>query len=206
MGAKGRDRDHPSCGPGRSRQDRGPCQELRGSLRQSLCRRRARFHRRGDPAAFDPTPGGAGLRGPAQQAGPAPLQEARQHSPVRMRRGWHILRDEDGEGGGLTLCRRLPARFDVTASTQLAAGDPLRLAHQIRQDVWRALQGVRGFSPAVRLRPSDAGWSVTAGGRLDGPVPQALNARVAEVLAHRGNRARWQRHARRRATATEAPR
>lgn len=54
---------------------------------------------------------------------------------------WHITRGV----GELTLSRQLPARFDVVASTTLPEGDPLRLAHQIRQDMWRMLKRVRGF-------------------------------------------------------------
>lgn len=105
---------------------------------------------------------------------------------------WHILRDPDG----LTLARALPPRFDVRAETVLPMAEPLRLAHQIRQDIWRALQRVRGFSPVVRVEPQAAGVKVTAGGRVAGAVPPDAGARIADVLEHPGHRDRWVRFAR----------
>lgn len=108
-----------------------------------------------------------------------------------MTPGWNILREE----GALTLCRQSPPRFDVAAATDLPKADPLRLAHQIRQDVWRALQNVRGFSPVVRVVRSADGLRVTAGGRVLGPVSAVLAERVDAVLADPKNRRRWLRHA-----------
>lgn len=108
-----------------------------------------------------------------------------------MARNWHILREE----GVLTLCRQAPAQLDVRAATVLPAGDPLRLAHQIRQDVWRAVRNVRGFSPVVRLEHQDGTIAVTAGGRVPGPVAPGLSARIAAVLECPANRRRWLAHA-----------
>ncbi|MGR3759823.1 hypothetical protein ACUXV3_06760 [Roseobacteraceae bacterium NS-SX3] len=99
--------------------------------------------------------------------------------------------------GELMLSRRLPPRFDVAAETLLPAADPLRLAHQIRQDIWRALQAVRGFSPVVRLVQGGQGLQVTAGGRVLGTAAPGLAARVAGVLQDSANQERWLRHARR---------
>lgn len=104
---------------------------------------------------------------------------------------WHILRD----GAQITLARHVPPRFDFAVRTTLGAGDPIRLAHQIRQDLWRALQAMRGFSPVVRLAPSGQGWGVIAGGRAMGPVPAALRVVAQNVLDHPQNRARWVRYA-----------
>ncbi len=109
---------------------------------------------------------------------------------------WHILRD----GSGLTLCRHVPPRFDVSARTWLPWADPVRLAHQIRQDVWRALQRLRGFSPVVQMIASDDGWTVLAGGRAFAPVPVTVNAQIAAQLANPRNRERWLRNAQRRGT------
>jgi len=100
---------------------------------------------------------------------------------------WHILRTD----GALTLCRQLPARFDVAASTTLPMGDPVRLAHQIRQDMWRALQRVRGFSPVVQLTREGDVIRITAGGRVAGPVAPGLSAQIADLLACPAHRARW---------------
>ncbi|MEX0369598.1 MAG: hypothetical protein AB3N09_03145 [Tateyamaria sp.] len=103
---------------------------------------------------------------------------------------WHILRD----GMGLTLCRHLPPRFDFAVRSRISGGGAVRLAHQIRQDLWRALQTVRGYSPVVRLDRVDAGWHVTAGGRAAGPVPDTVMSRAEAVLEDPGNRARWLRY------------
>lgn len=104
---------------------------------------------------------------------------------------WHITRTDDA----LTLSRRLPARFDLAAETTLPGGDPLRLAHQIRQDMWRALQSLRGFAPAVEISAAGAGLRVRAGGQVAGQVPANAAGRIAEVLDSAANRARWLRHA-----------
>ena len=104
---------------------------------------------------------------------------------------WHTLT----EGNTVTLCRQRPPRFDFAVHTVLPHGQPKRLAHQIRQDLWRALQHLRGFTPVVKLEPNAAGWAITAGGRAMGQVPPATLERAAAVLNNPGNRARWMRHA-----------
>ncbi|WP_299373191.1 hypothetical protein [uncultured Tateyamaria sp.] len=108
-----------------------------------------------------------------------------------MSKGWHILRD----GDSVTLCRQLPPRLEFGVQTVLPRVAPVRLAHQIRQDLWRALQNVRGFSPVIRLDPIPEGWAVTAGGRAPGPIPQAVFDRATAVLNSPANRARWTAHA-----------
>lgn len=108
---------------------------------------------------------------------------------------WHITRTEDA----LTLSRRLPARFDVVAETTLPGGGSLRLAHQIRQDMWRALQNLRGFSPVVEITSGGAGQGlrVRAGGQLLRRPPASAAQAIADVLENPKNRNRWLRHARR---------
>ena len=107
---------------------------------------------------------------------------------------WHIERGP----GVLTLARHMPARFDLAAETELPQGHPVSLAHQIRQDLWRALQRLRGFSPVVRLSEITTGWHVRAGGRVLGPIPPAAPDQVAAVLNDPKNRARWMSFANRR--------
>ncbi|MEX5577042.1 hypothetical protein [Pseudophaeobacter sp. A-200-2] len=107
------------------------------------------------------------------------------------RNSWHIARTSDT----LTLSRCLPARFDLAVETMLPDGDSLRLAHQIRQDMWRALQDVRGFSPVVRVAQTAEGVRVTAGGRVLGLVSPVLAERIEAVLENPANRGRWLRHA-----------
>ena len=105
---------------------------------------------------------------------------------------WHILRDENV----LTLARRLPVRFDLSAQTVLPDGARLKVAHQVRQDMWRALQGLKGFSPVVQVARTAAGLEVTAGGQVSGPVPRAhAEAQIADLLENPKNRARWSRWA-----------
>lgn len=108
------------------------------------------------------------------------------------RTDWHILHEE----GALTMARRLPVRFDLEVTTQLGGGDKLRLARQVRQDIWRALRGLRGFAPAVRIEETACGMRVIAGGQVDGALPRAqAEARIARVLEDPSNRARWLRWA-----------
>ncbi|WP_037254777.1 hypothetical protein [Roseobacter sp. SK209-2-6] len=105
---------------------------------------------------------------------------------------WHITRTERT----LTLSRQLPARFDVAAETTLPLARAGRVAHQVRQDLWRALQRVRGFSPVVEVCKTPSGLHVRAGGRLMGPVAPGLKEQIAAVLEDPEKRARWLRHAR----------
>ena len=110
-----------------------------------------------------------------------------------MRRDrWHILE----EAGALVLARRWPVRFDLAVRREMPSVGRHRLARQIRQDVWRALRRLRGFSPAVRIEEDGGVLLVTAGGQVDGPLPRAFaEARIAEVLDDPANRARWARWA-----------
>lgn len=106
---------------------------------------------------------------------------------MRARR-WHILRD----GASLILARQLPARFDIGVVAEFPAMGKLRLAQQVRQDMWRALRDVRGFSPVVHVEEQDHGLRLRAGGRVEGPAPRAgLETIIAGVLACPRNRARW---------------
>lgn len=85
-------------------------------------------------------------------------------------------------------------RFDVSASARFPMVSRGRLARQIRQDLWRALQRVRGFSPVVELRHAEQGRAllVRAGGQVDGAFPRAwAAARLAELLAEPSLRRRW---------------
>ena len=104
-----------------------------------------------------------------------------------MKTRWHVSKN----GDAITLYLTYPPRFDFSAVTVLPRGHPLRLAHQIRQDLWRALRHVRGFSPVIRLDPIPLGWSVTAGGRIMGKVAPTILERAETVLGDEKNRARW---------------
>ncbi|SMX32645.1 hypothetical protein [Actibacterium lipolyticum] len=111
-----------------------------------------------------------------------------------MRNQWHIIR----EGGALTLARQLPPRFDVVAEVELPAARKGRLAQQIRQDLWRALQGVRGFSPVVRIEEDGSHLRVRAGGSVNARTfPKAdIESRIATLLSDTARQSRWLAHAR----------
>lgn len=114
----------------------------------------------------------------------------------RKRGGWHFLYDP----GALTVARKLPVRFDVAAQARFPLLSKTRLAQQIRQDLWRALQRVRGFCPVVRVEEDDTHLLVRAGGEIFARTfpKQNIDATIAELLANPENRARWITHARRR--------
>ncbi len=101
---------------------------------------------------------------------------------------WHISEAD----GALTLSRRLPAQFDVAVQT----GAQGCIAHQLRQDMWRALQNLRGFSPVVRVATNGSDLEITAGGTVAGRFPKATTeARLAALLDDPNLRARWARYA-----------
>ncbi|WP_270729316.1 hypothetical protein [Shimia sp. Alg240-R146] len=105
---------------------------------------------------------------------------------------WHITCVDDT----LTLSRLALARFDVSASTVLPDGSRLAVAHQVRQDMWRALQGLRGFAPAVEVRREGGALHVRAGGQVAGAVAKAhVEGTIQGVLDCPKRRARWVRHA-----------
>lgn len=106
---------------------------------------------------------------------------------------WHILTED----GALTLARRLPVRFDLAVQTQLPRCGRRRLALQIRQDMWRLLQDLRGFAPIVRVEQMAGGLQVTAGGQVDqAPFPKRCSEeKLRQMLSDRNNRSRWLAHA-----------
>jgi hypothetical protein len=107
---------------------------------------------------------------------------------------WHILKDDQS----VTVTRRFPARFDVFAEAKLPRGNKLRVAHQVRQDLWRTLQNQKGFSPVVEVREEGGELSIRAGGQCDLQVARGMmEGRIADLLADASKRARWVRHAQR---------
>lgn len=116
---------------------------------------------------------------------------------------WHILR----EGDTLTLARRLPVRWDVACRTELPRAGRLRVAQQIRQDLWRALRGQRGFSPCIELRDMGRHLNVRAGGQVDGPhVRGHTEGVIAQVLSDERARRRWMACAQHRQNPDQGPR
>lgn len=117
------------------------------------------------------------------------------------RKDWHMTVD----GDALIVARRLPVRFDFAVTSVISGGAGLRrgrVARQVRQDMWRALQSLRGFQPAVSVRAVGDDLEVTAGGGVAGGFPKAhCEATVADLLSDPVRRARWVRYAGERADA-----
>ncbi|TFL16715.1 hypothetical protein DR046_18665 [Jannaschia formosa] len=99
------------------------------------------------------------------------------------------------------MTRRLPLRWDVAASARMPDLGRRRLAHAVRQDLWRMLQDLRGFSPAVEVVRANGLCCVRAGGRVDGRRPPDLPARIIDLLQDPHCRAAWTRSAAHRRTA-----
>ncbi len=104
---------------------------------------------------------------------------------------WH----SHAEDGRYTLARHWPPRFDFAVETVLPPMRADRLARQVRQDMWRALQHLRGFSPVIEVETTEAGVRLRAGGRAMGPVPQKVRDQLQAVLSDPDRRARWARWA-----------
>jgi len=115
------------------------------------------------------------------------------------RNSWHILR----ENGAVVLTRRVPPQFDLSAVARIDVSGGLSLsamAQQVRQDTWRALRAVRGFTPAVRVERDADTVIITSGGRVPRTGNMAwIEAKVQSVLDDPSNRRRWLAHAGRRA-------
>ena len=67
----------------------------------------------------------------------------------------------------VTLTRRLPVRFDVSAQLVLPAMRKLYLAQQVRQDLWRRFQTQRSFTPVVPVEEHVDGILLRAGGQFE---------------------------------------
>jgi len=113
-------------------------------------------------------------------------------APV-FHKGWYIVRNDQK----FILARTLPIRFDVYSDTTVPIVGKARLAQQIRQDLWRELRHLRGFSPVVRVEEDGTHLTVRAGGTLQArtnPI-QKIEATIAALLADPKKRARWVRYA-----------
>ena len=114
----------------------------------------------------------------------------RDPAPVRaLRGGWHEKRSE----AGYVLSRHWPPRFDVCASAAFPMLRRGRLARQVRQDLWRQLKGLRGFSPVIQVVALGDGICMTAGGQslIGAPVPATSVREIEDLLSDPLRRARW---------------
>lgn len=105
-----------------------------------------------------------------------------------MTKSWHIARDDHR----LTLSRHPAPRFDLSAEASFPPLRRLPLAQMVRQDMWRRLRVLRGFSPVVEVTRTDTGLRLRAGGSVTGRFPKAhAEARIAALLHDPAHRARW---------------
>ncbi|MEO0357181.1 MAG: hypothetical protein AAF386_02585 [Pseudomonadota bacterium] len=85
--------------------------------------------------------------------------------------------------------------LELTAHTIVPDCHKGKLARQVRQDVWRALQNLRGFVPVVTVTNAAQGLKVTARG-----MPCQANAKaqadLEAVLSDPKNHMRWVNYAR----------
>jgi len=101
---------------------------------------------------------------------------------------WHVIEED----GGLILTRRLPVRFDLAVEGWLPDAPRARVAHRLRQDMWRELQDLRGFAPAVQVWRMAGGLRVRAGGAVAARFARAgAEARIAALLQDPARVARW---------------
>lgn len=103
------------------------------------------------------------------------------------KRGWHVWDD----GATYLVVRRHPVRWDFSAQTRLPDMGRRRLAHAVRQDMWRVLQRVRGFAPVVSVTRDAQGILLRAGGQVEGRMSGAIGARVAQMLDDPARHAAW---------------
>ncbi|MDG1457517.1 MAG: hypothetical protein P8Q92_06375 [Pseudoprimorskyibacter sp.] len=108
------------------------------------------------------------------------------------RNGWHILSDD----ARYTLTRHMPPRFDIAAEAWFPPCRPERLARQIRQDLWRTLKQLRGFSPVVEITTTAYGLNVRVGGRLSAQqTPKTALISIQQLINDPAWRNRWIRWA-----------
>ena len=101
---------------------------------------------------------------------------------------WHEIEEE----GALTLTRRMPVRFDLAVEGWLPEAPRRRVAHRLRQDMWRELQDLRGFAPAVKVWRVAGGLRVCAGGAVAARFARAAaEARIAALFEDPARVARW---------------
>ena len=117
-----------------------------------------------------------------------------------MTRSWTNI---DTGAGVLHARAGAPDRWDVEVSRVWPVAAPVsrrRLAYQVRQDIWRALQSTRGFTPRVLVATATHDHReihVTGGGTLSqGRAAPVLADRIADILDNPDNRRRWAAHAR----------
>ena len=95
-------------------------------------------------------------------------------------------------GDTYLMGKRFPIRFDLLAETIFPVCRSQILAMQIRQDMWRLLQNLRGFLPAVEVRASEFSMHVRAGGQLTCSIHVvSAQLKLQDMLENPVYRQRW---------------
>ena len=95
-------------------------------------------------------------------------------------------------GDSYLIAKRFPFSFDLLAETNFPVCRPKILALQIRQDMWRLLQNLRGFLPAVEVRASNFSMHVRAGGQLTCSIHVvSAQIKLQDMLENPVYRQRW---------------
>jgi hypothetical protein len=112
---------------------------------------------------------------------------------TRVASGWIISE----QAGRLRIARQPNLRWDLKVRATFPICRRRRLGQQILQDMWRNLQDVRGFCPAVELW-RDADLVVAdIGGDVQGRFARGwTEGRITDLVNDARLRARWERFAR----------
>ncbi|MBY8974555.1 hypothetical protein KHP62_01975 [Rhodobacteraceae bacterium NNCM2] len=112
---------------------------------------------------------------------------------------WTVI---EAEGVCLLAPDGVAPGWDLMAEARFPLGHPAsarlrrRIAHQVRQDIWRAVRRLRGFRPVVRVETAGGQVAIRAGGRLMGGRASAADTgRIADVIDNKNNQRRWMAHA-----------
>ena len=90
------------------------------------------------------------------------------------------------------IAKRFPLSFDLLAETNFPVCWPKTLAFQIRQDICRLMQNLRGFLPAVEVIGNVFCMHVRAGGQLTCSVHvQSAQINLQNMLDDPVYRKRW---------------
>ena len=85
--------------------------------------------------------------------------------------------------GAFLICHYISVRFDLSVETHFLYLRFRLLASQIREDMWKAIQNLCGFLPAIEIKKGTDDLSVLAGGRLNCPVHITLvEVRLRKLL------------------------
>ncbi|WP_306132100.1 hypothetical protein [Roseivivax marinus] len=109
-----------------------------------------------------------------------------------LRHGWYWAEAD----GALVHARHWPPRFDVSAEGTFPRVSSRKLAVAIRQDLWRKMKRLRGFSPVVTITHNDEFFSVRIGGRVGkAPVSESVQTMLEDLLTSPTHRAAWRKWA-----------